>query len=334
MQRIYALVLLCLFGCTVALEIQARECSPMDFVSTYKVSFTRDQALAYFDQVTKENFSEAKHNFSAAGVLPLDVPIEAQATYEDYSKWWNTFKQTTQYNYKKNESLAILQTMVQPADLEKYRICVTEGYGLSAFLTQNENQAVVKIYWKPAPPVPGQTVPGAETVTLDAYQGDNTVPATQKRDIVINGDFTVEYPLTKGVPFTLIASIGPSTSTSVHAFIPKIFTCTIQNPSIEVTDPRSPIILSHQRTNRYLDGNAHAWMSQFAQTLKSQGKSVISTRYLGPDIDSSYNRVTRTGWRAFAVYIYATIGGEKVYGPDPRCTADEPAPAGYVPPKA
>jgi hypothetical protein len=324
MRRIYALVLLCLFCCTGAMADQATQCSPMDFVTTYKMNFTRDQALAYLDQIDRTNFSEAKHTFSAAGVIPFDVPIHAQGSYDDYSKWWSEFKRTTKFNYSSNETQAIVQTMVTANDLEKYKACVVGGLGLSAFLTQNENQAIVQIHWRPAPPVPGQTMPYSETVDLQAFQGDAVTPTTQRKDIVINGDFTVEYPLTKGVPFTLVASIGGSTSTTVHAFVPKLFTCTLQSPNVEALDPLSPRILANQRTNHYLDGNAHAWMADYAQRLRAQGKSVVSTRYVSAETVGSSSWIGGSKRRTYAVYIYATYGGDKVYGPDPRCLADQP----------
>lgn len=332
MQRIYALVLLCLLGSTAAIADEARRCSPMEFVTTYKTNFTRDQALAYLDQVNEANFSESKHNFSEGLTLPVDVPVQAQMSYDDYKKWWSDYKRTTKYNYSSNESFALVQTMVTPNDLEKYKACVFGGYGLSAFLTQNENQAIVQVRWRPAPPVTGQNLPISEMVDLTVHQGETALPPTEK-EIAVNGDFTVVYPLTKGVPFTLVASIGSSTSVPVVAFIPKVLSCTITNPDIEAVDPLSPQVIAGQRTNQHVDGNARAWMADYAQRLKAQGKSVISTRYVVAETVGSSSLMGGHVRRTFVVWVYGKYGGEKMYGPDPRCTTDEPPPSGQVPAK-
>lgn len=301
---------------------QRQQCDPVNYISTQNVHLTVFQAVSLFNLIDESNWGTAKHSLSGGATLPIEVPITAQGSYNDFSKWWSKKKNEFKYDSTQDINLSTVTSLVSDNDLDKYRACLAGYQGLSSFLRLNGNQAEVEVAWHPAPPVPGETLPSQVAVELVTTQGTDpsqTEPAT----ISINGDISRTYNLTPGAPFSLIAQIKGVTSTRVSALIPKIYTCTITSP-VETTlyNNGNPVIV--QGHNNSIEAQTIASVQQtWRAQLESEGKTNVVVTVLPPMETKSGG-----GWGRSPTYTYylkfsATYGGDKAYGPNPRCTHDE-----------
>lgn len=328
MRSTIAWALLCLLACTSVHAADDRDaCPPDKFMQTSNYHFTRNQWLAFLNTIDRSNFSEAKQKMSASGVLPFDVPVEAQGSYSDFQKWWSVYKSQTHYSRTDMQDLSIVTSMFDPAGLKAYQSCLANGFGLSSFLTLNGNQATVTIHWKPFPPLTNQPVPPSVGLVLKAYYG-NKAPQISKQEIMWNGDVPAVYSLTPGVPFTLTVEIPHSTSTSVSALIPKDHQCWLPTPTVTMYHPENPVLVdAHERTNKYLTANEKNILAQWKASLEKEGKQNVITWVAYEFENDSQNglvgSVTGQKWRSYYGILVASYGGGLIYGSDPRCEADE-----------
>jgi len=256
------------------------------------------------------------------------VPIQAQGSYDDFEKWWSDYKSKTEYFRTQDQDLTVVRNKFSADGLIAYKTCIHGGFGVSAFMTTNGNQAIVEVSWRPAPPPPGGTIPSEEKINLKKTEGSGPESITQE-NVVINGSFTKAYPLTVGVPSTLIAELPGSEAATVSALLPKVFQCWIEDPTVTILHPNNPLLVdAHERTNKYLDAHNAATVSRWAKELEEQGKKNVKVWIASEWEDDSQGnlaqRIVGQKWRYYYAALAASYGGEKSYGQDPRCKQDEP----------
>ncbi|MGH8159272.1 MAG: hypothetical protein ACREPQ_14220 [Rhodanobacter sp.] len=320
MRQLCTFVLLFLLACSTSMADQRERCPPAAFLAKSDTRLNTSDSLAFLNSIDQSNYSEAQHSLSATGMLPIEVPIQAQGSYSDFSKWWSEYKSRTAYYRTSDQDLTVVTSALNSDGLEAYKACLHGVYGLTIASKLNGTQLITELFWKSYPPPPGAktidvTVPVQITVTRGAAEEQ-----VRQMDVGIDSVTPVVFALNKGEPFTAVFTVANNGGVSVSADLPLIHTCSITTPVSTVTYSKNPIVLDHQRNNGNVNATIAWGTPYFLAELAAKGLTNIEMQKPAvPEGGGAGNR-----W--YRIYLSATTGGEKVYGPDPRCTRDEPPP--------
>ena len=320
MRQLCTVVLLLLLACSSAMADQREQCPPTAFLAKGNMRLNQSEALAYLNSIDQSDYSEAKHNLSAAGTLPIEVPIQAQGSYDDFSKWWSDYKSRTAYYRTTDQDLTLITSALDSNGLQAYKACLHGVYGLTIASKLNGTQLVTELYWKSYPPAPGaKTIDVTVPIQITVTRGSTEEPARQV-EVGIDSNTPMVFALNKGEPFTAVFTVPNNGGVSVSANLPVIHSCSITAPVVHVDYKANPIPLDDQKNNGNVDATIARGQHTFQAELETEGRANI--KMLTPSVPEGGH----AGHRWYRIYLFATYGGNKVYGPDPRCSQDEPPP--------